>query len=418
MTEIDKGNTSFFNQPAVEKGVIKVGHGIPFGVLRVTNPLVGIGGVYGTWGESYDNLTLLNLLDAHLGRPLSPQERLNLSELGFVNRHHTSPLTQEQNTQVEVEIGARFLREAVLACGWDPEEVEGLLIGMTAPITDDYLQLIAQAAGIPDRALKVTVHKACDGSVSSLHLALNPDLPENQQLTKNIARSLYGKKVLVGGIEGLSRLVLYTSHDTNALQLFGNAAGVIGIIPGQTMKFLAGKSREVYDQEGVLQVQMFYPHSPGKTDGSTNVEVTQADDTNIRVAGLMHEPENGTSVVMAGPMGMVKLFVRNGVQVVQDAYHAYQERLEQLGISGKSLAVAIVHHANLKINKLKEKHLLNEGISLHMPWLVSEFGNVSAASNMIAFLRQLPLLKPGDHILIDGFGAGTYYDTLAVELGG
>ena len=81
-------------------------------------------------------------------------------------------------------------------------------------------------------------------------------------------------------------------------------------------------------------------------------------------------------------------------------------------------AMGIVHHANYKINKLKEKHLQNEGIVLPMPWLLSEFGNVSAASNMIAFLRELPNMKPLDHILIDGFGAGTYYDALAVELGG
>jgi 3-oxoacyl-[acyl-carrier-protein] synthase III len=52
-----------------------------------------------------------------------------------------------------------------------------------------------------------------------------------------------------------------------------------------------------------------------------------------------------------------------------------------------------------------------------MPWLLSEFGNVSAASNMIAFLRQLPKLNPGDHVLFDGFGAGTYYDVFAVVLG-
>jgi 3-oxoacyl-[acyl-carrier-protein] synthase III len=77
-----------------------------------------------------------------------------------------------------------------------------------------------------------------------------------------------------------------------------------------------------------------------------------------------------------------------------------------------------VHHANYKINLLKQKHLQNLGINLPMPWLVSNFGNVSAASNMIAFLHKLPELKPGDHILIDGFGAGTYYDTLAVQLGG
>jgi 3-oxoacyl-[acyl-carrier-protein] synthase III len=52
-----------------------------------------------------------------------------------------------------------------------------------------------------------------------------------------------------------------------------------------------------------------------------------------------------------------------------------------------------------------------------MPWVLSEFGNVSAASNMIAFLRKLPSINPGDHILFDGFGAGTYYDAFAVSMG-
>ncbi len=408
---------SFFDKPDVEKGIVPVGRGVPFGLLRVTNPGVQIGGVYGTWGESYDNASLPHMLESRLGSPIPDAERLNLAELGFLSRHHVASLSATENLDLEVQMGARFLREAALACGWDPSEVEGILIGMSAPISEDYLDRIAHAAGIPDSALKVAVHKACDGSVSSLHLALNPELPENKGLSENIAERLRGKKVLVGGIEGLSRFV-NSSHDANALQLFGNAAGVIGIIPDQTMKFLAGRSFESYDAEGVLQVQMNYPHSVQKSDGGWNIDVTQTNATNIRVAGLMHEPTDGSSIVMAGPMGMVKLFVRTGVQVVRDAYQAYQDKLGQLGISGKSLAVAIVHHANYKINLLKQKHLQNEGISLSMPWLLNDFGNVSAASNMIAFLRKLPDLKPGDHILIDGFGAGTYYDTLAVELGG
>ena len=295
--------------------------------------------------------------------------------------------------------------------------MEAVLIGMSAPVSEDYLNQITQAAGIPSGALKVAIHKACDGSTSSLHLALNPDLPENRQLDQNIAESLFGKKVLVGGIEGLSRF-LSSSRDANALQLFGNAGGVLGVIPGQTMKFLAGRSREVFDDDGVLQVAMYYPHSPQKADGMTNIDVTEPMANNIRIAGLMHEPEDGSSIAMAGPMGMVKLFVRTGVQVVRDVYSAYQSRLDELGMAGKTMAVAIVHHANYKINKLKEKHLQNEGIVLPMPWLLTEFGNVSAASNMIAFLRELPNLKPFDHILIDGFGAGTYYDALAIELGG
>ncbi len=76
-----------------------------------------------------------------------------------------------------------------------------------------------------------------------------------------------------------------------------------------------------------------------------------------------------------------------------------------------------MHHANYKINALKAAHLQKLGVSLSMPWLLNEFGNVSAASNMIAFLRNLPSLKPGDHVLFDGFGAGTYYDVFAVSLG-
>ena len=411
-------SVSFFERPNVEKGVIPIGQGIPFGIERVSNPAVGIGGVYGTWGESYDNESLPTFLEQRLGHPIPANEKLNLSELGFLSRHHVPlNLTREEHNQLEIEVGTRFLREAMKACNWEPSEVEAVLIGMSAPISEDYLNLITEAAGIPQSALKVSIHKACDGSTSSLHLALNPDLPENKQLDQNIAESLYGKKVLVGGIEGLSRFIV-SSHDPIALQMFGNAAGVVGVIPGQTMKFLAGKSREVFDDEGVLQVAMYYPHTKQKTDGSTNVDVTEPLENNIRIAGLMHEPEDGSSIAMAGPMGMVKLFVRTGVQVVRDVYAAYQTKLDDLGMAGKSLAVAIVHHANYKINKLKEKHLQNEGIVLPMPWLLSEFGNVSAASNMIAFLRELPNLKPFDHVLIDGFGAGTYYDALAVELGG
>lgn len=407
---------SFFDRPGVQMDTIRAGKGIPFGIERVFNPLLKIGGVYGTWGQSFDNEQLPSLLEERLGRPLAPEQRLSLADLGFTNRHHIAKLTPDEDLAVEVEIGARLLKEAAKACGWDPSEVEGVLIGMSAPTSDDYVTRICRAAGVPDSALKVAIHKACDSSVGALHLALNPDMPENKSLNLNVAKTLYGKKVLVGGIEGLSRFI-GTSHDPNALQMFGNGAGVIGVIPGVTMKFLAGKTFENYDSDGFLQVQMYYPHAGVKPNSASMLDVVQTSDTTIRVAGMMHEPADGSSVIMAGPMGMVKLFVRTGVQVVEDVYKAYQARLAELGMQGKSISVAIVHHANFKINKLKEKHLQNEGIVMAMPWLLSEFGNISAASNMIAFLRQLPSMHPSDHVLIDGFGAGTYYDTLAVELG-
>lgn len=400
---------SFFKRPLVKYEIIPVAGGIPFGVERVSNQKVGIGGAYGTWGESYDNERLPELVTARMGRALEDAEKMNLSELGFVNRHHIQDLTNAEHLELELEVGSRLLREAALANNWEPSDVQAVLIGMSGPVAVDYVEQICFRAGIPDSALKVSVHKACDGSVGSLNLALNPGL--NQPGQVNIAEELYGKKVLVGGIEGLSRFTC-RAHDKNALQLFGNGAGVIGVIPGETMKFLVGKSHEAFDDDGVLAVHMYYPHS-----GQSLIEVSQDSHSHIRVAGLMHEPSNGEAIEMAGPMGMVKLFVRTGVQVVADVYQSYRDLMDKLGMPDKAFAVAIVHHANYKINKLKEKHLANLGISFPMPWLVSEFGNVSAASNMIAFLRQLPNLKPGDHILFDGFGAGTYYDVLAVSLG-
>jgi 3-oxoacyl-[acyl-carrier-protein] synthase III len=120
---------------------------------------------------------------------------------------------------------------------------------------------------------------------------------------------------------------------------------------------------------------------------------------------------------MAGLMGMVKLFVRTGVEVVTDVFQEYHSLMDRLGRSGQSFEVVIAHHANYKINLLKAKQLMKNGVNLKMPWLLSDFGNVSAASCMIAFLRQLQSLKPGDHVLFDGFGAGTYYDVMAVSMG-
>jgi 3-oxoacyl-[acyl-carrier-protein] synthase III len=414
--EIRAENNSFFNRPGVRVEQILVGQGVPLGIELVSNPKVGIGGAYGAWGEVYDNTSLPALIEQRIGEPLNDQEKMNLADLGFVHRHHLADLSLDEHIELEIEVGARFLKAAAQACNWETSEVDAIFIGLTGPAIPDYSERIAEKAGISGNALKVSVHKACDSSVGGLQLALNPNEKVSGLLDQSLAAMLLGKKVLVGGIEGLSRVLLGTK-DKNALQLFGNGAGVIGVVPGKTMKFLVGKTHEEYDEEGVLAVRMTYPHSGHRESGKSMIEVTQAGKNHIRVAGLMHEPDIEWPVVMAGPMGMVKLFVRTGAQVIQDAYQAYQNLMAELDMPDKSFALAVVHHANYKINKLLEKNLHKVDIHLPMPWVLSDFGNVSAASNMIAFLRKLSTLNPGDHVLFDSFGAGTYYDVLAVELG-
>lgn len=404
----------FYERPQVEKFVLPIGGGVPLGLEGVYNPKLGIGGAYGSWGQSYSNSNLPPFVEKRLGEPLSADDILNLSELGFDYRQHIPDLTDAEHLELELEVGSRLLQHALQVCGWKPSEVEGVLIGLSGPVSDDYVRQISRMAQIPESALKVSVHKACDGSMGALHLALNPQL--SKAGLPNVAQQLRGKKVLVGGIEGLSRFT-NGSKDKNALQLFGNGMGVIGLVPGQSMKLLVGKSFENYDEEGLLAVRMYYPHSHPALTGETLVDFVQDEANHIRVAGLMNEPKDGASIEMAGLMGMVKLFVRTGVQVVADVYGEYQTLMERIGQSGKSITMGIVHHANYKINALKAKHLSKLGIEFPMPWLLNDFGNVSAASNMIAFLRKLPEIKLGDHILFDGFGAGTYYDVMAVSMG-
>ncbi len=416
MDEVPQEGISFYERPNVERDQIDVGKKVTIGIERVSQPELGIGGAYGAWGDSVNNRDLLSFVEKRLGQAVPDNEKISLSPLGFLHRHHIPELNDSEHLDLEVQVGARFLREAARACGWQPEEVDAVMIGLSGPVANDFTEQIAREAGIREDALKVTVHKACDSSMGSLHMALNPELEDTRKLGINLASELLGRKVLVGGIEGLSRF-LSQARDTNAWQLFGNGAGVIGVIPGKTMKFLVGKAREVFDEKGLLAVRMLYPYSHQKIEGQSLLEATQIGEHSIRVAGMMHEPENGDAVDMAGPMGMVKLFVRNGVQAVSEAYQAYRIRIEELELPEAPIITTIAHHANLKINRLKAIQLEKEGIHLSMPWLLSEFGNVSAASNMIAFLRKLPSLSLGDHILFDGFGAGTYYDVFAVELG-
>ena len=406
--------TSFFERPNVKMEVIPVAGGIPFGMESVTNSALGLGGAYAAWGPSYNNQQLPAFVSKRLGAPFAESEAMNLSELGFVSRHHIQDLTEAEHLEAELEVGSRLLRQAARANGWKPSEVDGVLLGMSGPVSLDYVEEISRRAGIRPEALTVSVHKACDGSMGALNLALNPELGLTGEI--NLAEELAGKKLLVGGIEGLSR---FTSRakDKNALQLFGNGAGVIGIVPGENIKLLVGRSSENYDDEGLLQVAMYYPHSKEMAPGKSLLEVYQEDSNKIRVSGMMHEPADGLPIVMAGLMGMVKLFVRSGVQVVTDVFQEYTTLMDKMGTPDHKIDMGIVHHANYKINLLKAKQLLKDGIQYPMPWLLNDFGNVSAASCMIAFLRQLPNIKPGDHVMFDGFGAGTYYDVMAVSMG-
>ena len=73
-----------------------------------SNPAVGIGGAYGSWGESYDNEELPRLYEQVTGEALANEEKFNLAELGFLHRQHIPALSEADNLALEVEVGRAF----------------------------------------------------------------------------------------------------------------------------------------------------------------------------------------------------------------------------------------------------------------------------------------------------------------------
>ena len=132
MDEVSTANepaasNSFFDRPGVKVVSLPIGQGVPFGIESVSNPELGIGGAYGTWGACLDNASLPDEIEHRLGLPLG-DSLLNLSELGFLCRHHVPDLTPDEHIELEIEVGARFLRAAAQASGWDAAEVDAVLV--------------------------------------------------------------------------------------------------------------------------------------------------------------------------------------------------------------------------------------------------------------------------------------------------
>jgi len=81
---------------------------------------------------------------------------MELDQLGFRNRHRTPQLSREDDIELELEVGARLLRRAAAANGWDISEVDAVLVGVSLPVIPDYIDQVARRAGIREDALKVS----------------------------------------------------------------------------------------------------------------------------------------------------------------------------------------------------------------------------------------------------------------------
>jgi len=93
---------SFYDRSGVEKENIPIAGGIPIGIESVFSTGLGIGGAYGSWGESFSNAKLPSFVERRLGESLSDNDILNLSELGFESRQHVPDMSDTESLELEL----------------------------------------------------------------------------------------------------------------------------------------------------------------------------------------------------------------------------------------------------------------------------------------------------------------------------
>jgi 3-oxoacyl-[acyl-carrier-protein] synthase-3 len=194
-------------------------------------------------------------------------------------------------------------------------------------------------------------------------------------------------RVLVVGAETLSRIVNW--HDRETCVLFGDGAGAVVLEGGE-------------QPGGVLSTLI-------RADGSGGELL-------ILPAGGSHQPPTMDTVAMG--LHYVKM---NGREVFKFATRVMDKAARQVvtdaGLTLEDVDLFIPHQANLRIIQAAAR-------ALEMPMEkffvnLDKYGNTSAASIPIALCEAVDAgrIKPGDHIVMVGFGAGLTWAAAVIQWG-
>ena len=195
------------------------------------------------------------------------------------------------------------------------------------------------------------------------------------------------KRILVVGVELISRLMNWTDRSTCVL--FGDAAGAVVIGGGDGVK-----------AELLAAV--------AGTDGSA--------------AGILTLETGGTRrpfTLEEAKKGGQHDIVMNGREVYRHAVHRMTEAAErvvaQAGRLKDEIALVIPHQANLRIIEAVRSKL---GLREDQVYVnVDRYGNTGSATVPLALAeaRQEGRIKPGDLVVLTAFGAGFHWAAAALQ---
>ncbi len=321
------------------------------------------------WGMAVPEQVLTN---DDLAQMVDTNDEWIRTRTGIRERHVAGP---EESTAT---LATQAALQALETAGVRPTEVDLIIVATSSP---EYNNFPATACVVQDaigasRAGAFDLAAACSGFIFAVNMAAQA------------IRSGALETVLVIGAETLSRIVDW--QDRNTCVLFGDGAGA----------FVLQASEE---PGGVLGGVM-------RADGSG------AETLYIPAGGSRLPPSEET---FAQRLHFVKM---NGREVFRFATRvmadATREAAAAAGWEIESLDLIIPHQANVRIIESAAKRL-----KLPLERFVvnlDRYGNTSTASIPIAAFEaaQEGRLRPGDKVVMVGFGGGLTWGAIAVQWSG
>ncbi|OQA43140.1 MAG: 3-oxoacyl-(acyl-carrier-protein) synthase 3 [Chloroflexi bacterium ADurb.Bin325] len=320
------------------------------------------------WGMSVPEKVLTN---ADLARVVDTTDEWIVSRTGIKERRVVAGERESTAT-----LAIRAAREALLVAQVLPAQIDLIIVATATPeyafpATASLVQdaLGASAAGAFD------LSAGCSGFIYALSVAASA------------VRSGSADHVLVVGSETLSRITDWT--DRNTCVLFGDGAGAVVV-------------SACNERCGVLATEL-------GSDGSGG-------DLLIVPGGGSHRPACHESV--SDGSHFIKM---NGREVFRFATTVVPRATEAVarkaGWKADELDIIIPHQANVRIIESAAKRLSVPVDKFFVN--LERYGNTSAASIPIALTEAIRAgrVKPGDRMVMVGFGAGLTWAAAALEWG-
>lgn len=301
--------------------------------------------------------------------------RLDTSDEWITQRTGIKRRRFAADDQATLDLAVEASWSALVDSALEPDDIDEIVLATDTPemLTPDTAALVQHALGCRNIPTYDLGGSGCAGFVQAVDVASSRIATEP-------------RKILVIGVEVITRLISH--EDRSTAVLFGDGAGAVVMGPGP------GRATVL----GVVS----------GTDGSAADILTLA-------AGGTRNPFNETTLANGDYNRLVMDGQRVFIEAVRRMSEASEKVLDKVGRTLEEVKLVIPHQANLRIINAVTKKL---GLGADRVYVnVHEYGNTGSATVPFAMWEAVRLgrISAGDLVVLTAFGAGFHWAAAAVQ---